>query len=445
MTSLQPTTTHHYAMPFTFLPLPCRHEKPDLSCYTSSSSSYNKPLATTSSSSSLHLPNITSQYGPWCCAPSHPLGLPPRKNQLPTSVVDDPEMYALQTMFAALETRTNHSEHVAMSVAKQRQQQQTAGTHPAYVEALVGKSSEKRERERKSCIGQHKPNKQCVIRVMWYILACLIMLLLLRYCLIIDTTAHIIETVWPSSTSSSTFSSAKQHASMPCSPPSSPTATPSPAVVSLRTFIQEVLKRSRTTYSTLQTALFYLFRARPAILSQLYYTSSGVVAPPSPPALENNTVEMGGGYFAWQDAYIHCGRRMFLAALVTASKFVQDKTYRNSTWAKIAGLPVAEINAAERIFLNLINYRLYIAQSTFERWHHLLHMHVEARAANTSTTSTTWLHYNHHDTTTITKNRKRRSTLSSSQDVSKKRKVVTSTETSGRSYAASNNKKSKRQ
>ncbi|CDS11090.1 hypothetical protein LRAMOSA03354 [Lichtheimia ramosa] len=384
-------------MPFTFLPLPCRHEKPDLSCYTSSSSSYNKPLATTSSSSSLHLPNITSQYGPWCCAPSHPLGLPPRKNQLPTSVVDDPEMYALQTMFAALETRTNHSEHVAMSVAKQRQQQQTAGTHPAYVEALV------------------------------------------------DTTAHIIETVWPSSTSSSTFSSAKQHASMPCSPPSSPTATPSPAVVSLRTFIQEVLKRSRTTYSTLQTALFYLFRARPAILSQLYYTSSGVVAPPSPPALENNTVEMGGGYFAWQDAYIHCGRRMFLAALVTASKFVQDKTYRNSTWAKIAGLPVAEINAAERIFLNLINYRLYIAQSTFERWHHLLHMHVEARAANTSTTSTTWLHYNHHDTTTITKNRKRRSTLSSSQDVSKKRKVVTSTETSGRSYAASNNKKSKRQ
>ncbi|KAI7882638.1 hypothetical protein K492DRAFT_176134 [Lichtheimia hyalospora FSU 10163] len=408
MTSLQPTTTHHYAMPFTFLPLPCRHEKPDLS-YTSSSSFNNKPLATTTSSSSLHLPNITSQYGPWCCAPFS-LNSLHRKDQQPalsTPAVDDPEMYALQTMFAALETRTNHSEHVAMSVAKQRQQQQTAGTHPAYVEALV------------------------------------------------DTTAHIIETIWPSS-SSSTWSSAKQHATLPCSPPSSPTGlttSPPPAVVSLRTFIQEVLKRSRTTYSTLQTALFYLFRARPAILSQLYYTS-GVATPPSPPASENN-MEMG--YFAWQDAYIHCGRRMFLAALVTASKFVQDKTYRNSTWAKIAGLPVAEINAAERIFLNLISYRLYIAQPTFERWHHLLHMHVEARAANhPTTTTTTWLHYNHQHhasttnttTTTITKNRKRRSTLSSttsSQD-SKKRKVatITSTETSGRSYAA-NNKKSKRQ
>lgn len=298
---------------------------------------------------------------------------------------------------------------------------------------------------------------------------------LLRYCIIIDTTAHIIETIWPSSSSTSAFSPAKHAATttLPCSPPSSPTAlTTTPAVVSLRTFIQEVLKRSRTTYSTLQTALFYLFRARPAILSQLYYTSSGVVTPPSPPPAASEhaaavAMEMGGGgsYFAWQDAYIHCGRRMFLAALVTASKFVQDKTYRNSTWAKIAGLPVAEINAAERIFLNLISYRLYIAQPTFERWHHLLHMHVEARANTSSTrpttTTTTWLHYNHQhhaSTTTTTKNRKRRSTVSSSSTTSshqqdpssssKKRKVTTTfTETSGRSYAApaANNKKSKRQ
>ncbi|OAD75263.1 cyclin, partial [Phycomyces blakesleeanus NRRL 1555(-)] len=64
--------------------------------------------------------------------------------------------------------------------------------------------------------------------------------------------------------------------------------------------------------------------------------------------------------------------RMFLASLIVASKFVQDKTYRNSAWAKIAGLPVAEINAAERIFLELIDYRLYIAQPTFEQWHHML-------------------------------------------------------------------------
>lgn len=84
----------------------------------------------------------------------------------------------------------------------------------------------------------------------------------------------------------------------------------------------------------------------------------------------------------WEDAYVSCGRRMFLASLVVASKFVQDKTYRNSAWAKIAGLPVAEINAAERIFLNIIDYRLYISQPTFEKWHHLLHLHVEAKTLN---------------------------------------------------------------
>jgi hypothetical protein len=130
----------------------------------------------------------------------------------------------------------------------------------------------------------------------------------------------------------------------------------------LRTFIQEVLKRSRTTYSTLQTALFYLFRARPAILDYL----------------QTNT--------KWQqNAYVSCGRRMFLASLVVASKFVQDKTYRNSAWAKIAGLPVTEINTAERYFLNMMDYRLYIDQVSFDRWHRLLHVRTQARMHNIPT------------------------------------------------------------
>ncbi|KAI9268386.1 cyclin-domain-containing protein [Helicostylum pulchrum] len=128
-------------------------------------------------------------------------------------------------------------------------------------------------------------------------------------------------------------------------------------VVPLRTFIQEVLKRSRTTYSTLQTALFYLFRSRNTMMNHLQ---------------QNN-------------AYISCGRRMFLASLIVASKFVQDKTYRNSAWAKIAGLPVQEINTAERYFLNILNYRLYIEQSTFDRWHKLLHIRTQARIHNIPT------------------------------------------------------------
>lgn len=134
-------------------------------------------------------------------------------------------------------------------------------------------------------------------------------------------------------------------------------------VVPLRTFIQEVLKRSRTTYSTLQTALFYLFRARPKIIEHLQQQQK-----------------------SWKhNAYISCGRRMFLASLVVASKFVQDKTYRNSAWAKIAGLPVTEINTAERYFLSLMDYRLYIDQPTFDRWHRLLHIRTQARMHNIPT------------------------------------------------------------
>lgn len=165
-------------------------------------------------------------------------------------------------------------------------------------------------------------------------------------------------------------------------------------VVPLRTFIQEVLKRSRTTYSTLQTALFYLFRSRPEINNYLTRMQQQ----------QNNNNN-------WEYAYINCGRRMFLASLVVASKFVQDKTYRNSAWAKIAGLPVSEVNAAERIFLNMIDYRLYISQPKFEQWHHLLHMYVEAKTLNQPTNlhdlstlpfaATNIDYYDHHDNQTL--------------------------------------------
>ncbi|KAI9300344.1 hypothetical protein BJ944DRAFT_273168 [Cunninghamella echinulata] len=140
-------------------------------------------------------------------------------------------------------------------------------------------------------------------------------------------------------------------------------------IVPLRSFIQEVLKRSRTTYSTLQTAFFYLFRARPAIMKHLLLYQHK----------HNSNHSQQQQPLKGKDAYIHCGRRMFLASLVVASKFVQDKTYRNSAWAKIAGLPVQEINTSERVFLELLDYRLYVAQNTFHQWHQLLHAHVQAK------------------------------------------------------------------
>ncbi|CAG8752521.1 3266_t:CDS:1, partial [Racocetra fulgida] len=67
-----------------------------------------------------------------------------------------------------------------------------------------------------------------------------------------------------------------------------------------------------------------------------------------------------------------CGRRMFLASLIIASKYLQDRNYANSAWSKISGLPVKDINAIERRFLILINYNLFIKDSTFKTWTNFL-------------------------------------------------------------------------
>jgi hypothetical protein len=43
-----------------------------------------------------------------------------------------------------------------------------------------------------------------------------------------------------------------------------------------------------------------------------------------------------------------CPRRTFLALLILASKFSQDKCYSNRAWAKLSGLPAREIGRCER-------------------------------------------------------------------------------------------------
>ncbi|KAF9125559.1 hypothetical protein BGW39_007313, partial [Mortierella sp. 14UC] len=46
----------------------------------------------------------------------------------------------------------------------------------------------------------------------------------------------------------------------------------------------------------------------------------------------------------------------------------QDRTYSNKAWSKISGLPVSEINLNEIAFLALIDYRLFVSQSVFQKW-----------------------------------------------------------------------------
>lgn len=145
---------------------------------------------------------------------------------------------------------------------------------------------------------------------------------------LVDVTIQVITSIWPTSIQ-----------------PNDSTHKP---IADFHTFLHHILKHSRTTHSTLQLAIFYLFRIRSRVQQR---TSD--------------------------DVYISCGRRMFLAALISAHKYLQDKTYKNSAWSKVSGLNVQEINHAEKVMLELLDYRLHVKKETFDQWMMMLQSHLK--------------------------------------------------------------------
>jgi hypothetical protein len=125
-------------------------------------------------------------------------------------------------------------------------------------------------------------------------------------------------------------------------------------VLPLRTFIQETLRRSRTSYSTLQVALYYLILIKAHLPKQDFTTAQPEDA----------------SYRALQ-----CGRRMFLAALILASKYLQDRNYSARAWSKISGLKVCEINTNEMAFLKAVNWKLHITDPIWEKWQEVVLRH----------------------------------------------------------------------
>ena len=145
-----------------------------------------------------------------------------------------------------------------------------------------------------------------------------------------DAATSIVEAIWPLS-------------SVPCR-----NEMGKPGVLPLRTFIQETLRRSRTSYSTLQVALYYLILIKNFVPKHDF------------------TMEQPDDAHAIRA--LQCGRRMFLSALILASKYLQDRNYSARAWSKISGLQTSEINVNEMAFLLAVNWELHIKQLTFERW-----------------------------------------------------------------------------
>ncbi|KAF9369477.1 hypothetical protein CPB97_003567 [Podila verticillata] len=216
---------------------------------------------------------------------------------------------------------------------------------------------------------------------------------------LVDTAALIIESIWPS--------------------PVGGQYSPKAPVIPLHIFVKETLRRSRTTLSTLQLALYYIYKVRNQVLAaqekirqdQIQHLQQHMAHPPSPSGSIDTSEEFKQrDYFNSITTYaknnnntlpltppgtnntpaslsplslsssatsspilaksepVGCGRRMFLAALILASKFQQDRTYSNKAWSKISGLPVSEINLNEITFLTLIDYRLFVSQAVFQKW-----------------------------------------------------------------------------
>ncbi|CAF9912543.1 MAG: hypothetical protein HETSPECPRED_000967 [Heterodermia speciosa] len=148
-----------------------------------------------------------------------------------------------------------------------------------------------------------------------------------------DTTTQTIETIWPLSIAHGRANTDQN-------------------LIGLRTFVQEVLRRSKTSYSTLLVAIYYLV----VVMSGL--------------PKDDFTMEQkidSDGFRAMQ-----CGRRMFLAALILASKYLQDRNYSTRAWSKISGLKVSEINTNERAFLAAVNWKLHMPEPLFQRWERIV-------------------------------------------------------------------------
>lgn len=205
-----------------------------------------------------------------------------------------------------------------------------------------------------------------------------------------------------------------------------PTVQPSKCdLASMRGFVQEVLRRSRTSGSVLQTALCYVEAIRAKIpelicrekegprtatqvqdqdgvisaildglesFSDNVALSDGLLATVRIDHTEHEAIDFFSEPRMDEDnTMVHkvntstplpplpplpspllCPRRTFLASLILASKFMQDKCYSNRAWAKLSGLPPREIGRCERALGEALEWRLWVgklpaAQSTSGR------------------------------------------------------------------------------
>ena len=201
-------------------------------------------------------------------------------------------------------------------------------------------------------------------------------------------------------------------------PPSEKSLPCANNLVPIKSFVHEVLRRSRTSGQVLQTALCYLEAIRAKVPELVQQEKSGLFVsemasddriclateaelarerelcmeeekistvefsdnceimdtvrvsddmPASSMDINSSSVNAISGAFADQTtprlpSPLLCPRRAFLASLILASKFIQDKCYSNRAWAKLSGLPPREISRCERALGEALEWRLWVGK-----------------------------------------------------------------------------------
>jgi hypothetical protein len=169
---------------------------------------------------------------------------------------------------------------------------------------------------------------------------------------LLAVTTSFVESIWPLSRET----------------PRSSTEFNGAGVLSLRTFIQETCRRSKTSYSTLQIALYYLILLK-GVLPDLDFTREQPRGSDRPDMWPTDSqVLLGQSNEPSACRVMQCGRRMFMAALMLAAKYLQDRNFSCRAWARISGLSCTEINQNERAYLQSIEYRLHITKENFDNW-----------------------------------------------------------------------------
>ncbi|CUA71673.1 hypothetical protein RSOLAG22IIIB_04719 [Rhizoctonia solani] len=125
---------------------------------------------------------------------------------------------------------------------------------------------------------------------------------------------------------------------------------------SMRWFLAELFKRAALPGLIIRVAAGYVLRCRTAINRAM----QAVALKNQLQLAANSDASLPPADRTPQERVLTDARRVFLAALVLACKFVFDKPYDNRSWSLISGLGSRDIGECERVVGDVLGWRLWI-------------------------------------------------------------------------------------